>query len=81
MLIGGEDYFIGPIIGTIIFVLIPELGRDLSAYAPFLTGGCTLLVAYLLPGGLAGIPALIKKQRAKKSGGSDREGGNSYASS
>lgn len=37
MLIGGQDYFIGPIIGTIIFVLIPELGRDLSAYAPFLT--------------------------------------------
>lgn len=49
MLIGGEDYFIGPIIGAIIFVLIPELGRDLSAYAPFLTGACTLLVAYLLP--------------------------------
>ena len=38
MLIGGEDYFIGPIIGAIIFVLIPELGRGLSAYAPFLTG-------------------------------------------
>ena len=66
MLIGGEDYFIGPIIGAIIFVLIPELGRGLSAYAPFLTGICTLIVAYLLPGGLAGIPDLIRKRREEK---------------
>ena len=66
MLIGGEDYFIGPIIGAIIFVLIPELGRGLSAYAPFLTGACTLIVAYLLPGGLAGIPDLIRKRRLQK---------------
>ncbi len=61
MMIGGEDRFIGPIIGAIIFVLIPELGRGLSQYAPYLTGACTLLVAYLLPGGLAGIPTLVKK--------------------
>lgn len=66
MLIGGEGYFIGPIIGAIIFVLIPELGRSLSAYAPFLTGICTLIVAYLLPGGLAGIPNLIRKRREQK---------------
>lgn len=66
MLIGGEDYFIGPIIGAIIFVLIPELGRGLSAYAPFLTGICTLIVAYLLPGGLAGIPNLIRRRKAQK---------------
>ena len=79
MLIGGEDYFIGPIIGAIIFVLIPELGRDLSAYAPFLTGACTLLVAYLLPGGLAGIPALIRKSRAKRQDNS-KEGGSTHAS-
>lgn len=79
MLIGGEDYFIGPIIGAIIFVLIPELGRDLSAYAPFLTGACTLLVAYLLPGGLAGIPALIRKKRAKRQDDS-KEGGSTHAS-
>lgn len=66
MLIGGEDYFIGPIIGAIIFVLIPELGRSLNAYAPFLTGICTLVVAYLLPGGLAGVPDLICRHRAEK---------------
>ncbi len=77
MLIGGEDYFIGPIIGAIIFVLIPELGRDLSAYAPFLTGACTLLVAYLLPGGLAGIPSLIRSRRARRQENAT-EGGNDH---
>lgn len=79
MLIGGQDYFIGPIIGAIIFVLIPELGRDLSAYATFLTGACTLIVAYLLPGGLAGIPNLIRQKWAQKTTNS-LEGGNEHAS-
>ena len=80
MLIGGEDYFIGPIIGAIIFVLIPELGRGLSAYAPFLTGICTLIVAYLLPGGLAGIPALIRNRREQKAKEAANEGRDQNAS-
>ena len=80
MLIGGEDYFIGPIIGAIIFVLIPELGRGLSAYAPFLTGICTLIVAYLLPGGLAGIPALIRNRREQKEKEAANEGRDQNAS-
>lgn len=80
MLIGGQGKFIGPIIGAIIFVLIPELGRDLSAYAPFLTGVCTLIVAYLLPDGLAGIPDLIRKKKAQKEIASQTEGGTENAS-
>lgn len=66
MMIGGSDKFIGPIIGALIFVLIPEFGREFQSYAPYLTGVCTLLVAYLLPGGLAGLPALIKRRMAKR---------------
>lgn len=62
MMIGGENKFIGPIIGAIVFTLIPELGRGLSTYAPYLTGACTLIVAYLLPGGIAGIPDVIRKR-------------------
>lgn len=78
MMIGGEDKFIGPIIGSIIFVLIPEFGRGFSQYAPYITGVCTLLVAYLLPGGLAGIPNLIRKQISKRKEltAASAEGGN-----
>ena len=36
-----------------------------SAYTPFLTAAVLLLVAYLLPGGLVGIPAAIRKGTKK----------------
>lgn len=75
MMIGGEDKFIGPIIGTVIFVLIPEVARGLSSYAPYITGICTLLVAYLLPGGLAGIPDLVRQHMSKNKASAISEGG------
>ena len=66
MMIGGEHSFLGPILGTILFVLIPEFGREYGSYAPYLTGVCTILVAYLLPKGLVGIPETIRANRAKR---------------
>jgi len=63
MFIGGENNFLGPIIGTIIFVLLPEIGRGIGAYAPFLSAGAMLLVAFVFTGGITGIPDLIRKIR------------------
>ena len=37
-----------------------------ATYTPFLTAAVLLVVAYLLPGGLVGIPATIRKARAKR---------------
>ena len=37
-----------------------------SAYTPFLTSAVLLVVAYLLPGGLHGIPAAIRSAKAKR---------------
>ncbi len=37
-----------------------------SSYTPFLTAAVLLIVAYLLPGGLYGIPDTIRKARAKR---------------
>lgn len=71
MMIGGDNKFIGPIIGTIIFVLLPELGRGISAYAPYITAAVMLVVAYLLPGGLAGIPAFVRSKMKKDKSGPD----------
>jgi branched-chain amino acid transport system permease protein len=65
MMIGGDGKFIGPIIGTILFVLLPEIGRSFSSYAPYITAAAMLVVAYLLPGGLAGIPDFIRSKRRK----------------
>lgn len=61
IMIGGQDRFIGPIIGTIVLVIIPEYFRIWNVYAPFATAIALLLVAYFLPGGLASIPEAIGK--------------------
>jgi branched-chain amino acid transport system permease protein len=75
MMIGGENKFAGPIIGTILFVLLPEIGRGVSSYAPFLSAVAMLIVAYLLPGGLAGIPEFVKGRLGGAGPAGSAEGG------
>jgi len=75
MMIGGEDRFLGPIVGTIIFVLLPEIGRGISSYAPYLSAVAMLVVAYLLPGGLAGIPSWVRRTLDAKKPAGLAEGG------
>jgi len=79
VMIGGKDSFTGPIIGTILLVVIPELSRGLNQYAPYMTAGAMLIVAYFLPGGLASIPGVIRhavdKNRQKREAASKAEGG------
>ena len=60
VLIGGVDSFVGPIIGTAILILIPELFRDLKIYAPFVSAVILLIVTYLMPRGLVGLPQVLK---------------------
>jgi branched-chain amino acid transport system permease protein len=60
VLIGGIDSFIGPIIGTFVLFLIPEFFRDLKTYSPFISAALLLIVVYLMPQGLVGLPQLIK---------------------
>jgi branched-chain amino acid transport system permease protein len=60
VLIGGIDRFAGPIIGTFILILIPEFFRDLKIYSPFISAAILLIVVYLMPQGLVGLPQLMK---------------------
>jgi branched-chain amino acid transport system permease protein len=72
VLIGGIESFAGPIIGTFIFILVPEYFRDLKIYAPFVSA-VILGIVYLMPKGLVGLPELIKTrfiERADKQKGS-----------
>lgn len=41
------------------------VGKNAS-YTPFLTAGILLLVAYLLPGGLVGLPGTVRHNKAKR---------------
>jgi len=62
VLIGGKDSFAGPIIGTVILILIPEFFRDLRTYSPYVTAAILGIVVYLMPQGLVGLPQLIRSR-------------------
>jgi branched-chain amino acid transport system permease protein len=55
MLIGGIVSFAGPIIGTAVLFMIPEIFRQLKEYTPFLFAGILLLVVFVMPQGLVGL--------------------------
>ena len=65
VLIGGIDSFAGPIIGTFVLVLIPEVFRDLQIYSPFISAIILLIVVYLMPQGLVGLPQLMRSWYTK----------------
>ncbi|MCL1895452.1 MAG: branched-chain amino acid ABC transporter permease [Clostridiales bacterium] len=74
VLVGGQDKFIGPIIGTIILVILPQASRVVGEWAPIVTSIAMIAIAYLLIGGLASIPEKIKNAfagRRRGRGGAD----------
>jgi branched-chain amino acid transport system permease protein len=70
VLIGGQHSFYGPIIGTTVLLIIPELFRVALLYTPFITAGVLFIVIFLVPDGIISIPALalrhFKKTKAKE---------------
>lgn len=48
------------------FVAFSRWVGENSAYTPFLTAAVLLVVAYLLPGGLVGLPQTIRERKAKR---------------
>jgi branched-chain amino acid transport system permease protein len=60
MLVGGTGSFAGPIVGTAILVMVPELFRWLKEFTPFLLGAIMLIVVFLMPQGIAGLFDQIK---------------------
>jgi branched-chain amino acid transport system permease protein len=73
MVVGGEGSFFGPIIGTTLFMLIPEFSRPLQMYRPLVYGTLLILIVFFMPQGLIGLghyfPIWCKKliERVKKS--------------
>jgi branched-chain amino acid transport system permease protein len=58
MMVGGVNSFYGPIIGTTVLLFIQPLFHNLipEKYIPFIFAGVLLIVLYLLPHGLFGLP-------------------------
>ncbi len=67
MTVGGTGYFAGPILGTSALIIIPEIFRDLKEYVPFIFAGILVVVLFLMPQGLAGLPDQIKHALERRS--------------
>jgi branched-chain amino acid transport system permease protein len=67
MTVGGAGYFAGPILGTSALIIIPEIFRHLREYVPYIFAGILVLVLFLMPQGLAGLPDQIKTWRMGRS--------------
>jgi len=71
VVVGGRDYFLGPIVGAAIFTVLPELLRVSSRGRVFIFSLLLILVVILRPDGLIRRPVFWKWQRK----GSDADGG------
>jgi len=59
-LIGGIGSFAGPIVGTAVLFLIPEIFRELKEFLPYLSAAILFIVVFVMPQGLVGLPQLIR---------------------
>jgi branched-chain amino acid transport system permease protein len=78
--VGGSTMFLGPILGSAFFTLIPEIQRatgvEAGWFRPFISSALLLLVILFLPGGLASFtPRRVRMPRTHGSDlGSDHAG-------
>ena len=60
VLIGGIGSFAGPIIGTALLIIVPELFRQLKQFVPYISAVILLIVVYAMPRGLVSLPQLVR---------------------
>lgn len=60
MVVGGKERFSGPIIGTIVIMLLMEFARPLAHLRPMLIGAVAIVFILVLPEGIAGLPQRIR---------------------
>jgi ABC-type branched-subunit amino acid transport system permease subunit len=60
VLIGGINSFAGPVIGTALLIVVPEIFRELKQYAPYISAVILLIVVYAMPEGLVGLPQVVR---------------------
>jgi len=64
VMIGGADRLLGPLVGALVVVLLPELLSFLAQYRLLFVGLLLLLVLRLAPGGFVGLATELIKERS-----------------
>ncbi|MBR0655910.1 branched-chain amino acid ABC transporter ATP-binding protein/permease [Plastoroseomonas arctica] len=55
VLIGGRGSILGPLLGTIVLTLLPEVAAPLAAWSTFLYAALLLVIVLAVPGGIAAL--------------------------
>jgi branched-chain amino acid transport system ATP-binding protein len=63
VMIGGADRLLGPLVGALVVVLLPEMLSSLAQFRLLFVGLLLLLVLRLAPGGLVGLAVRLFPQR------------------
>jgi branched-chain amino acid transport system permease protein len=63
VVVGGPGYFLGPLLGSAVGVILPEWLRFAQAWYLFVFGAAVVVLMIWLPDGLLSIPDRIKAKR------------------
>ena len=66
MIVGGAGSFLGPIIGAAFLTVVPEVARPLESYMPLLFAAILMVIIFLMPEGLVGLPARLRRAFGKR---------------
>ena len=61
MVVGGKDYFIGPLVGTAVLTLLAEETRSMAQYQPMIIGAIAIFVMIFMPMGIVGLPKQLRR--------------------
>jgi branched-chain amino acid transport system permease protein len=73
VVVGGPGYFLGPVVGAAVGVLLPEWLRFAQAWYLFVFGSAVVLLMIWLPDGLLSIPDRIKAKRLAREASAARQ--------
>ncbi len=73
VVVGGPGYFLGPVLGAAVGVILPEWLRFAQAWYLFVFGGAVVLLMIWLPDGLLSIPERIRARRLAREASAARQ--------
>jgi len=66
MTVGGQESFMGPILGALVLTLLPEATRTFKAYVPFFYAAVLIVVIFFIPDGIAGLVLRMTKRASRR---------------
>jgi branched-chain amino acid transport system permease protein len=68
MTVGGQEAFMGPILGSFVLTLLPEAARVFKEYVTFFFAAVLIAVVFFVPDGIAGLVARTTKRVSRRFG-------------